>query len=148
MTLIQIAEDFLEMVSSELDPFTSQQGRIQTEGNNKVTLFTPSHIQFAKYGRGPGKNPPLDPIIDWIKEKGIVTDKDEVIGTAFAIQKSIAANGTLTWVPNAPNAMDEAIDNNLDDFNKELSNLIAKETSEQFNEALLKVFPPRVEFKI
>lgn len=150
--LVNIAKEFLRMVSSELDPHTKEKGQVVVEGDDTVILLTPSHIQFAKYGRGPGKKPPLDPILKWVKEKHIqfrspngrfITSK----GTAFAIQRSIGKNGTKNWVKGAPNALEEAVTKNIDEFNKKLGDMLAVEIGKQISREEAIVFPVRREFK-
>ena len=134
MTFIDIAKEFLKLVTGQLDEYTERNGEIKVDSEYSVTLFTPSHIQFAKYGRGPGKNPPLDSI-------------DER-GTAFAIQASIAKKGTANWVPNAPNAIEEAIQNELKKYNEKLAEMILIETNAEVQEIYKEVFPSEIEFKI
>jgi hypothetical protein len=50
--LVEIAKEFLQAVSKEMDPYSKEKGEVKVEGT-KVILLTPSHIQYAKYGRGP-----------------------------------------------------------------------------------------------
>ena len=149
MTFIEIAMVFLKAVTGELDSYTEKSGVIEvSENGNSVTLFTPSHIQFAKYGRGPGEKPPLDPLIEWITKKGIVTDKKEVRGTAFAIQRSIGEKGTKNWQRGAPNALQEAINNNISKYFGDLSKVAVITQSNELNKIYEKEFPKKVEFKI
>lgn len=145
---VKIATEFLQMVSKELDPHTSIKGEIEVESPFKVSLFTPSHIQFAKYGRGPGKKPPLDPILEWVKGKGIIFNGTDEKGTAFAIQASIGKNGTLGWVPNAPNAMEEAIDKHFEKYAAATGFSVGLTVSEQVNDFWETIFPQKIEFKI
>ena len=46
-----IARDFLEAVTSELDVYTSIKGKIYGDSDS-MTLETPDHIQWAFAGRG------------------------------------------------------------------------------------------------
>jgi hypothetical protein len=145
-TFLQMAASFLRAVSNELDPYTSKKGKISLRGK-KITLETPSHIQFAKYGRGPGKNPPLDPILQWVKSEGIIFDNTDEEGTARAIQFSIGKKGTKNWKPNAPNALAEAVNMHIKDYNTEFAKMIGiaikRDTEKIYTETL-----PRGEFKI
>lgn len=125
MELIDIAREFLQAVRGELDPYTSRKGSVNQEGANVVTLLTPAHIQFAKYGRGPGKPPPIDPILEWVKKKGIIFSDTTAEGTAWAIAKSISKKGTSNYVPNAPNALEEAISKHQNDYLSQLSSAFA-----------------------
>lgn len=118
--LLEIARQFLMLVSGELDPYTSEKGEIKV-GVTTVSLFTVDHIQFAKYGRGAGKKPPFQDILDYVKKNNISFDGTDQNGTAWAIVNSIAKNGTSNFVRNAPNAMDEAIEKHYEQFTKDLS---------------------------
>ena len=148
MTFIDIAKEFLKLVTGQLDEYTERNGEIKVDSEYSVTLFTPSHIQFAKYGRGPGKNPPLDSILEFVSKKGIIFDGTDERGTAFAIQASIAKKGTANWVPNAPNAIEEAIQNELKKYNEKLAEMILIETNAEVQEIYKEVFPSEIEFKI
>lgn len=143
-----IAKEFLLAVTRELDPYTSHKGQIIVTNDYEVVLLTPAHIQFARYGRGPGKKPPLDPILEWVKSEGISFGELSDMGTAFAIQASIGINGTNNWVPNAPNALEEAVKNNFDKFNKELNSAMVVEVRNQFEEEYKKIFPATIEYNM
>mgnify|MGYP003646331754 CR=1 FL=1 len=144
---IKIAEAFLRKIADESDEHTSKKSEIKVT-NDSVILLTPSHLQFAKYGRGPGKKPPLDNILEFVKGKGIIFEGTDQLGTAFAIQASIEKNGTKNWVPNAPNALQEMVENNLGDYYDELNiELVAVETK-KVNDIWERQFPSQVEFKI
>lgn len=130
--LIEIAKQFLQLVSDELDPYTSEKGYIKVQGN-AVTLFTPEYVQFAKYGRGAGKKPPLDNILKFVKKNSIRFDGQTERGTAFAIQASIAKNGTINYVKDAPNALDEAINKHLKDFNIKVGQVMKVSVTNDLN---------------
>lgn len=143
MKLIDIAREFLEVVTSELDPYTSKNGIIKQEGTKKISLLTPSHIQFAKYGRGPGKQPPIDPIIKWVEQEGIVRDGNSVEGTAWAIAKSIGKNGTKNYKPNAPNALEEAITNNFVEYNRKMAEMLSIEINDELQIMYTQTIAPK-----
>jgi hypothetical protein len=147
-TFYIIAKDFLKAVTAELDPYTSKKGIIKV-GIGNATLFTPSHIQFAVNGRGPGKSPPLDPILAFVQENGIKFEGTDERGTAFAIMNSIAKNGTKRWNPGAPDALQEAIDNNLSEYFGQVSSEALKIFSETIYEDIWKpTFQKRVKFNV
>lgn len=154
MTFLDIANDFLEAVTSELDPYTSKKGVIELdEANNRATLFTPSHIQFAKYGRGPGKQPPLDSILDWVTNGRIQFRKDNgqfmsYEGTSWAIARSIAKKGTKNYVPNAPNAMEQAIEDNIQEFFDKVNSNLVEVQNDAVEKIWNNIFPQEIEFKI
>lgn len=130
--LMAIAGEFLEAVTGELDPYTKEKGVVDV-GEARAILLTPSHIQFARYGRGPGKNPPLDNILQWVKEEGIKFEKLSEQGTASAIQFSIGKHGTKNWVPNAPNALEEALTKHMEDYMDKLSKATVVKINDQVN---------------
>ena len=152
-TFAQIAEDFLKAVTSELDPYTTENGVIEVnEEASTATLFTPAHIQFAKYGRGPGKQPPVDEIHAWVSKKRFQFRKPNgrfmsYESTAWAIAKSIAKKGTSNYVPNAPNAIEEAFNLHIktyyEDLNRELFGLFAAEV----NSAMEKGFNRKIKYE-
>lgn len=125
-----IAHEFLKAVTAQLDPYTTQQGEIKDVGN-AVVLLSPPHIQFAKYGRGPGKPPPFDPIFDWVKSRGIQFGELSQEGTANAIVWGIAKNGTKSWVPDAPDALEEAIAESSAQYKSELLNMLSVQVTNE-----------------
>lgn len=145
--LQEIIEQFLKLVSGRLDEYTTQKGKVVVS-KNTVTLFTPSHIQFAKYGRGPGKLPPIEPLVDWVKKKGIVKNDKEARGTAWAIAKSISKKGTKNYVPNAPNALTEAIEEEFDNYVEKISGFITDEINEQILDLIVEAIPIEYEVKV
>lgn len=130
--LMEIATEFLRAVTSELDPYTKVKGVIKVEGS-KAILLTPSHIQYAKYGRGPGKKPPLDPILEWVKSEGIKFEKLNEVGTAFAIQASIGLKGTKNFVPNAPSFLDESISKYFKEYQLQLGRKLIVQINDEVN---------------
>lgn len=118
--LLDIAKQYLTLTTGELDPYTSEKGRI-INGQSSVTLLTPAHIQFAKYGRGPGKNPPFEAIFDFVEKNNIQFEGKDKEGTAQAIQFSIGKKGTSNFVPNAPNALEEALAVNYKEFQQKMA---------------------------
>jgi hypothetical protein len=144
---IELAVAFLKKVAAEANQHTSEKSKV-TVNNNTVTLTTPDYLQFAVYGRGPGKNPPLENMLDFVKKKGIIFDNTDARGTAFAIQASIAKNGTKNWVPNAPEALQQFIDKNMGEYQKVLNAEIVKRESEDIDGILRKAFPTEVRLKM
>lgn len=140
----EIARQFLLLVSGRLDEFTAEDGVVKVT-DESVTLFTPSHIQFAKYGRGPGKLPPIEPLVDWVKKRGIVTNLKEARGTAWAIAKSISKKGTKNYVPNAPNALTEAIEAEFDNYTVRLSGFFSEEINNQILDAVVEALPKEID---
>mgnify|MGYP006879609296 CR=1 FL=1 len=68
-------------------------------------IMAAEHWQFVNDGRGAGKAPPIENIIDWIASKGIkvrtsraqsgVSVRTKARSMAFAISKKIAQKGTI-----------------------------------------------------
>lgn len=134
--LKEIAVEFLKMVGKDLDQYTSEKNFVEADDSG-VTLFTPNYVRFAVYGRGPGKKPPLDPILKWVSKKGIIFKGTDERGTAFAIQNSIAKKGTKNWKPNAPSIIEESIKKELEKYNKALAEAFTIQVNDEikkFNE--------------
>lgn len=144
--LLLIAKSFLMLVSKDLDQYTDEKGIVQMMPN-KVVLFTTSHIQFAKYGRGPGKNPPFKNILDFVKKERIKFKGKDDNGTAAAIQFSIGKNGTKNYVKNAPNALEETLDKYYAEYNEDIRKYLNVSIEDQLVE-ITKDIPIEKEFKI
>lgn len=140
--LISIAREFLMKVTSHLDPHTDEKGKIVTDGLT-MTLLTPGHIQFAKYGRGPGKKPPLDAIERFVVKENLDFGTG-TRGTAFAIQKSIGERGTKNFVPNAPNAMEEAILSEVLSYHRRNNIAVLAVENQLIQTEFRKIFPDRI----
>lgn len=133
MSFVKITREFLMLVKGDLDEYTTQKSTIKVNNFLSLSLFTPAHLQFAKYGRGPGKMPPLDPLIQWVSKKGIVSGgASNARGAAFAIAKSISKKGTKNYVPNAPNALEEAL-------NKHMNTYVTKVNEKHVNDTIKKL---------
>lgn len=142
--LLDIMTEFLEITANKANKHTSEKSVIKVEDDLTVSLFTPEHLQFAVYGRGPGRNPPLAAIEKWVSSKGIVSDPGEALGIAFAIQKSIGENGTLNYVPGAPNALEEMLEDTMNVYNSELAEQVGFNINEVVKEAWDKILPKKI----
>lgn len=138
MSFVKVAKEFLMAVKGELDPHTTQKSKIKVRNFFTVELLTPGHIQYAKYGRGPGKPPPIDPIMQWVSQKGIVSGKRNIKGAAIAIAKSIGEKGTKNYVKNAPNALEEALAKHMSKLLEKQNNIHIEDANK---EHLLKITP-------
>jgi len=145
---IKIATAFLEAVADEVDQDVTQKSIVKKTGDSEVTLYTADYLQFAKYGRGPGKQPPLDSILRFVKAKGIIFDGSDELGTAWAIAKSIAKKGTSNWTPNAGDALEEYIDNNMAEFYSSLSSDIVRVERQKLEDIYEELFPRNMDYKI
>lgn len=137
--VLALAEDFLKDVRGELQPWTSNKIEL-TVGRKRTSLEIPSHIQFARYGRKAGKQPPVSAILEWVKKEGIATDPKEQLGTAFAIAKSIGKNGTRNYIAGAPDFVEEVIKKFEDDFIEDVVSVTSDDVAEQVIDRLKKVF--------
>lgn len=148
MSFVKIAKEFLQLVAKDLDQYTTEKSKVKVKNFKEVTLFTPSHVQFAKYGRGPGKNPPLDNILKFIGHKGIIFEGMDKRGTAFAIQASISKNGTKNYVPNAPSAVEETVQKYLKEYNEELAKFVVADQNEELQKIYKKNFPETITMRL
>tara|TARA_R110002050_G_scaffold295248_2_gene453901 strand:+ start:945 stop:1403 length:459 start_codon:yes stop_codon:yes gene_type:complete len=125
-TFEDIARDFLESVTSELDTYTSIKGKIYGDGNSMI-LETPDHIQYAFAGRGPGKKPPLEAMLELVRSKNIIFDGADERGTAFALQAIIAKKGTKNHKPNAPDILESTVNKYQEIYKNELGEVLLVE---------------------
>ena len=125
-TFEDIARDFLESVTSELDTYTSIKGKIYGDGNSMI-LETPDHIQYAFAGRGPGKKPPLEAMLELVRSKNIIFDGADERGTAFALQAIIAKKGTKNHKPNAPDILESTVNKYQESYKNELGEVLLVE---------------------
>ncbi len=144
----EIAIDFFKAIKGELDPSVSRKGTIEKTSPNSLSLYIADHIQFAKYGRAPGKQPPVNDILEFVKRKGIKFENTTQLGTAWAIAKGISKRGTIGYTPNAPNAMQESINNNLEEYFSKLSTSTLEEQTKEVNKIFENSFPKTITFKI
>lgn len=71
----------------------------------RFKLILPDYYKWVDEGRRAGKFPPINAILDWMKDKGIVprnkdgkrlkTTKNSLKSLAFAISRGIAKKGTI-----------------------------------------------------
>ena len=131
MSFVSVTREFLMLVKGDLDQYTTQKSDIKVNNYLSLSIITPAHVQFAKYGRGPGKPPPIDPIMKWLMSKGKISNPKEAKGAAVAIARSIGKNGTKDYTRNAPSAIEEALEKYLALYmtrvnNKHVTDTIAK----------------------
>ena len=68
-------------------------GTIERDYLNKSITYGVSYAEEIEYGRSPGTMPPIEPIKQWIRRKGLVKTEAGVNRFAFNIIKDIKANG-------------------------------------------------------
>lgn len=68
---------------------------INYEWKDGVLTFysTWEHIWTLEFGRAPGKQPPMEPILTWVQQRGIGEEKERK-SIAYLIARNIAENGT------------------------------------------------------
>ena len=60
-------------------------------------IIAPSHTYYMVHGRGPGKFPPRNNIIEWIRQKNISFEGITISSLAYLIARKIALEGTKTF---------------------------------------------------
>lgn len=138
-TFNDIARDFLESVTSDLDTYTSVKGKIYGDLNS-MTLETPDYIQFAFAGRGPGKRPPLEAMLEAVRSKNILFDGMDERGTAFALQAIIAKKGTKNHKPNAPDILETTVAKYQQIYMDELGESILVEVDNRLKEEMREIW--------
>ncbi len=93
-------------------------GRLSRTMRNEVTeqpgatsaeLFAAAHWKFVGNGRGPGRMPPVDPLIQWAKDKGLASEDSAATRMGWAIARNIAREGSLDHQLGGKNVFAEAI---------------------------------------
>lgn len=88
-----------------------------TEGPDNVsgTLSALDYWQFVGNGRGPGRCPPLSPLLRWVRAKGLASDDEQVERIARALQVKIGREGTAAHRKGGRNEFDLAIEDIQED---------------------------------
>lgn len=68
---------------------------VEQPGATRADLFGAAHWKYVGNGRGPGKPPPIDPLVRWAKAKGLASDDKAARSFAHAVARTIAKEGTL-----------------------------------------------------
>ena len=135
-----IAEAFLNAVKSDTDTHTSIKGEIIKNSESSFSLLTPDHIQYAVNGRGPGKMPPLEEMLNLVNSKNIIFEGLDKRGTAFAIGMAIKHNGTKNWKPGAPNFMEETVKKYQKEYEEDLGKIISVDIDDKLKDEYAKIW--------
>lgn len=92
------------------------------------------YLEFLDTGRGPGKFPPIQPLIDWAKKKFGVNDK-EAKQIAFLTARKISQLGTEIYINNGKGIeLDKKIIILRENLNQSIKNSVKFEVKEKLNE--------------
>lgn len=92
--------------------------------NGVLKVYANDYIYYLVYGRQPGKFPPRDAIIQWIKDKPIRSDIP-INSLAFLIQRKISKQGTLIYEQGGSTLLDGVINQQLiSDLSSDLFNQV------------------------
>jgi hypothetical protein len=96
------------------------------ENNDKLTgiIYGASYVHQMVNGRKPGKFPPLDAIRNWVRQKGIVSEKISENSLVYLISRKIAKEGIK--VPNFYNDGNLLTQTFTDERINELYKLVGK----------------------
>ena len=87
-----------------------------------LTISMPEYGIFADRGRGPGKMPPEEPILEWMNSKGIDTK------AVYAIRRKIGREGTEGY------HFLKVLKDNMPEFMKRIGPEAAKDIAEYLND--------------
>ena len=101
-------------------------------------LYGPDHIEFAERGRGPGKPPPPDKIVDWIEKEGITADGISTESLAFLIGRKMAQEGSLLHrTGKRSGVISETIKQvDIDNLMKQITEAVGQSVYSQFEKLL------------
>jgi hypothetical protein len=66
---------------------------VNTDKEFIYQIILPQYVVYADGGRAPGRMPPLEPIIDWVRFKFGLRNSSKAVGIAWAIRKKIGKEG-------------------------------------------------------
>lgn len=99
---------------------------------------------FTVYGRRPGKQPPIESILGWLKKKGITSDIPER-SLAFLIARKIGRLGTDIYLGKRPGlALPQIIEAHEEKFEQDAGDKIQLELGDQIEDTLRQVFKSSV----
>src|SRR5688572_21541366 len=102
----------------------------------KGELLGDSSFYYQWKGRAPGKQPPSDIFVDWIRQKGIELDGISIESLAFLIARKIGREGTDIYKGKRQGlALDEIFTVNLDLFENEIQDVIQQQLSDEIAKA-------------
>jgi hypothetical protein len=107
--------------------------RVESD-NNSVKSLGVFYLEFLDTGRGHGKYPPLDKILDWVKVKFPEKNEDEAEIFAKIVQQRIAKLGTLIFQNNGVGGIRLSEKKEL--VRQNLSIALKKEVKEQLTQRL------------
>jgi hypothetical protein len=100
-----------------------------------------SYYYFLVHGRRPGKQPPIDNILAWIKKKGIEAKDISERSLAFLIARKIGKLGTDIYLGKRPAlALEQIIKVNQGKFEGDLKEKYRKEITEAVSNQLKQIF--------
>lgn len=71
-----------------------QSGFIIDNFLSKELIYDAPYAKSLEFGRLPGNLPPIDPLVEWIKQKGLSKGKKKDLSFAWAIAKKMEVLGT------------------------------------------------------
>ena len=103
----KLVRNFIEESAEQLRKNVRKAGKVATGKTvNSIRTFyyspyyafidVPSYFPVLETGRGPGKQPPVSSIEQWVAS-GVVDIKKSIESDSWGIAKSIAQKGTKLW---------------------------------------------------
>ena len=111
----------------------------EVPGATKAELFAAGHWKFVGNGRGPGKMPPVAPLVKWALSKGLAKDQTQAERIGYLVARNIAREGSLDHQLGGKNIFSEAIlaarpkiDTVIRAFSRDIANPTAAEFKRTF----------------
>jgi hypothetical protein len=84
---------------------------LATEATEEGGSFSAmGHWKWVGNGRGPGKMPPLPPLVQWAKDIGFPGTESQTRSFAYAVARTIAMNGSSDHQAGGTNIFTDAIE--------------------------------------
>jgi len=101
------------------------------DGGATITVEANEYIIYVDKGRKPGKYAPLKPLEEWVKKKGLASDKKKVTAIAFAINNKIKKKGIK-----ARPIIEKAYANGLPLYDKIINDVLDKDLNKFLQQKL------------
>ena len=122
----EVTKKNLEKLSERIAKRIDERG-LNSSGSAKDSLevkdnklYGNDYIYFLDKGRRPGKFPPVQNMLEWVRRKLGITD-ESANSIAYLVGRKISREGTAIYKDNKKGLqLDELIDETIDDIIKEL----------------------------
>jgi hypothetical protein len=135
----RVKEDLITDHQAKNQPAT---GRLEGSFRSDVRdfegdLYAASYFRYLVTGRGPGKFPPKDNILEWIDAKPISFEGITRESLAYLIGRKISEEGTRIFSGEAPGLdFEDIVEFRVAEFNDRIRNFIKEDAQDKIKTAI------------